>query len=212
MLKGKKTSPPVNGGNSPLIRGCFFPWVRVPRAPSPSAREVSLLPCYFYPLLGRPLSGKRHAYRGKVRFRFSGKNNCLTWNFEQLCMVHRQELQTIEYLQKWDNLSKNQGEIRIPTKRKKKWCKSTADNQDLNKYWIRRAVINPTSREVGYKKRRSTECLGYHHIGSCYSAFTVCVRAGIFGHTRALLLWFDASFRVGVLASSDNLEGRRWLS
>ena len=48
-------------------------------------------------------------------------------------MVHRQELQTIEYLQKWDNLSKNQGEIRIPTK-KKKWYKSTADNQDLNKY------------------------------------------------------------------------------
>ena len=99
--------------------GLFFPWVRVPRAPSPSPREISLLPCYFYPLLGRPLSGKRHAYRGKVRFRFSGKNNCLTWNFEQLCMVHRQELQTIEYLQKWDNLSKNQGEIRIPTKRKK---------------------------------------------------------------------------------------------
>ena len=34
-------------------------------------------------------------------------------------MVHRLELQTIEYLQKWDNLSKNQGEIQIPTKRKK---------------------------------------------------------------------------------------------
>ena len=137
--------------------GLFFPWVRVPRAPSPSAREVSLLPCYFYPLLGRPLSGKRHAYRGKVRFNFSGKNNCLTWNFEQLCMVHRQELQTIEYLQKWENLSKNQGEIRTPTKRKKKWYKSTADNKDLNKYYTRDALLSILHPERWVTKRDAAQ-------------------------------------------------------
>lgn len=125
-------------------------------------------------------------------------------------MVHRQELQTIEYLQKWDNLSKNQGEIRTPTKRKKKWYKSTADNQDLHKYYTRDALL--LILKVGYKKRRGREFLGYHHIGSCYSASTVCGRAGIFGRVRALVLWFDASFYVGVLASSDHLEESRWLS
>ena len=95
-------------------------------------------------------------------------------------------------------------------KKKKKWYKSTADNQDLHKYYTRDALL--LILKVGYKKRRGREFLGYHHIGSCYSASTVCGRAGMFGRARALVLWFDACFYIGVLASSDHLEESRWLS
>ena len=116
-LKGKKASPPVDGGNFPLIPGYFFPGLGFP-VPLPRLPEGFL----YFPATStstREATFRQEECRGKVRCRSRGKNKCLTWNSEQPCMVHRQELQTTEYLQKWDNLSKNQGEIRTPTKRKK---------------------------------------------------------------------------------------------
>ena len=141
MLKGKKGLC-TSGWRRELSPnpGLFFPWVRVPRAPSPSARGVSLLPCYFNPLLGRPLSGKKHT--GKKCAANPGEKTSV------LLEILNSRVRCTDRNCKQQNIFRNGTTCQRVKERygflqkfKKKWYKSTADNQDLNKYYTHDALL-----------------------------------------------------------------------
>ena len=67
MLKGKKASLPVDGGNFPLIPGYFLPWVRVTRAPFPVCSRGFFASLLLLPS-NRETTFRQEAYWGKVRF------------------------------------------------------------------------------------------------------------------------------------------------
>ena len=156
MLTGKKASaPPVDGGNSPLTPGYFFLGLGFP-VPLPRLLERFLC----FTATSTSYKGDHFPKRsitGKSALQIQGKKQVAYLKF--WTAVYGAQTGTAN-----NRISSEMGqpvkESRRDTdsyKKKKTWYKSTADNQDLHKYWTRDALLLILHRERWVTKRDAAQ-------------------------------------------------------
>ena len=141
MLTGKKASaPPVDGGNSPLTPGYFFLGLGFPVPLLVSSRDffASLL---LLPATREATFRQEACIPGKSAFQIQWEKQLSYLKFWTAVYGAQTGIANNRISSEMGQPVKESRRDTDSYKKKKKWCKSTADNQDLHKYWTRDALL-----------------------------------------------------------------------